>query len=120
MAHRNVRRSVAVLALAASVLTVAGCDVVKQGAKCRNGAAPGRDATHVLFCQGGKWKRVMTIGQAADFILGTIPGAVTPVNATATVKAGDQLSLAVAFTVTSRTGKPLPKAKVTRRSTAVT
>ncbi len=34
MAHRNVRRSVAVLALAASVLTVAGCDVVKQGAKC--------------------------------------------------------------------------------------
>ncbi len=100
-----------ILLLSAVALT--GCDTVRAGTRCKAGAAPGRDATHVLFCQGGKWKRVMTIGQAADFILGTIPGAVTPVNATATVKAGDQLSLAVAFTVTSRTGKPLPKAKVT-------
>ncbi len=73
MAKTHVRRSVALLVLAASLLTVAGCDMVKQGAKCRNGAAPGRDATHVLFCQGGKWKRVMTIGQAADFIMSTWP-----------------------------------------------
>ena len=73
MRKRTARRSIAVVALAATLLAVAGCDTVKAGAKCRNGSAPGRDATHVLFCQGGKWKRVLTIGQAADFIVSSWP-----------------------------------------------
>ncbi|MEI2650630.1 MAG: hypothetical protein V9G12_00345 [Microthrixaceae bacterium] len=82
------RMTAILMILLLSAVALTGCDTVRAGTRCKAGAAPGRDATHVLFCQGGKWKRVMTIGQAADFILGTIPGAVTPVNATATVKAG--------------------------------
>lgn len=69
------RRSVSVAVVALLVVSTAltGCQVVRSGAKCRVGAAPGRDATHVLMCQGGRWRRVMTIGQAANFITSTWP-----------------------------------------------
>jgi len=62
-----------VVAVAAMVLSIAGCDVVRAGTKCRAGAAPGRDATHVLLCQKGKWTRSLTIQQAADIIISTWP-----------------------------------------------
>lgn len=74
MSHRSNRSlaaAVVVVLMATTVLT--GCQVVRSGAKCRVGSAPGRDATHVLMCQGGRWRRVMTIGQAANFITGTWP-----------------------------------------------
>ena len=115
MAHRNVRRSVAVLALAASVLTVAGCDVVKQGAKCRNGAAPGRDATHVLFCQGGKWKRVMTIGQAADFIMSTWPSNVELLEGGGQTTGVGEPFGQVVVRVTRKDGQPVKGADVVFR-----
>lgn len=72
MTQRRVRRT-AVLLLATLVVGVTGCDMVRAGAKCRAGSPPGRDATHVLFCQNGKWNRVMTIGQAAEFITSAWP-----------------------------------------------
>ena len=46
------------------------CQVAKAGARCRAGSAPGRDSSHVLFCVGGKWSRVVTIGEGASIVLG--------------------------------------------------
>lgn len=73
---RSVVRSVAILSLGVTLLAATGCDMVKAGARCSAKSGPGRDATHVLFCQKGRWTRVMTIGQAADFIISTWPTAV--------------------------------------------
>ncbi len=112
MAKTHVRRSVALLVLAASLLTVAGCDMVKQGAKCRNGAAPGRDATHVLFCQGGKWKRVMTIGQAADFIMSTWPSNVELLEGGGQTTGVGEAFGQVVVRVTRKDGQPVKGADV--------
>lgn len=112
MAKTHVRRSVALLVLAASLLTVAGCDMVKQGAKCRNGAAPGRDATHVLFCQGGKWKRVMTIGQAADFIMSTWPSKVELLEGGGQTTGVGEAFGQVVVRVTRKDGQPVKGADV--------
>lgn len=73
MNNRTVGRWTALAIVSSMVFVLAGCNMAKVGAKCRNGAAPARDATHVLFCQKGKWARVMTIGQAADFIMSGCP-----------------------------------------------
>ena len=113
------KRTTALLALVvvtASLLT--GCDMVKAGARCRAGAPAGRDATHVLFCTNGRWKRALTIGQAANFILSTVPGKIESVTTgIPSAPAGEAISSPLAFKVTSRTGTPLAKAKVKISST---
>lgn len=118
MANRNVRRSVAVLALAATVLTVAGCDMVKAGAKCKATSGPGRDATHVLFCQGGRWKRVMTIGQAADFIMSTWPSKVELVDGGGQTTGVGEAFGQVSVRVTRKDGQPVKGADVVFKSLA--
>jgi len=106
------RRSVAVLALAASVVALAGCDMAKAGARCRAGAAPARDATHVLFCRGGKWTRVMTIGQAADIIVASWPTKIELVDGGGqTAGIGDAFGTVV-VKVTKKDGSPAKGAEV--------
>lgn len=112
MHHRPVRRFVAVLAVATTAFGLAGCNMAKVGAKCRNGAAPARDATHVLFCQKGKWARVMTIGQAADFIMSGWPSNVELLDGGGqTVGLGDAFGQ-VSVRVTRRDGQPVKGADV--------
>lgn len=111
MASSTVRRSLALL-LAVTVVAVSGCNVVKAGTKCRNGAAPGRDATHVLFCQKGRWARVMTIGQAAEFIMSTWPSNVELVSGGGqTVGVGETFG-EVVVRVTRKDGQPVKGADV--------
>lgn len=112
MRSRTVRRSTAVLLAASVLLALTGCDMVRSGAKCRNGAAPGRDATHVLFCQKGKWTRVMTIGRAAELIMATWPAKVDVVNG-----AGQSATVGTSFgevsvRVTRKDGSPVKGADV--------
>jgi len=100
------------VALLVASVALSACDVARAGTRCKAGAAPARDRTHVLLCQGGTWKRTVTIGQAADIVLGTMPGTIVANVPSVTARAGQRLGLAVGFTVTSRTGKVLSGAKV--------
>lgn len=98
------------VALATTILS--GCDTVRAGTRCTAGSAPGRDATHVLFCTKGRWKRALTIGQAADIILGSQAAKIEsiPARTVATGRAGG--SITAFFTVTARNGAVLRGAKV--------
>jgi glucose/arabinose dehydrogenase len=56
---------VTVVALAATVL--AGCRPARAGTRCWGGVA--RDATHVLVCKNGRWRRGPTIRQMAVLLV---------------------------------------------------
>ncbi len=107
------KRTVSMLLLVALATTIlSGCDTVRAGTRCTAGSAPGRDATHVLFCTKGRWKRALTIGQAADIILGSQAAKIEsiPARTVATGRAGG--SITAFFTVTARNGAVLRGAKV--------
>lgn len=67
MSLRTVRRGGALLAITVLVTVLAGCQNAKVGAKC-NTTDFGQDSTHVLSCVKGKWKRLMTKGEAAKIL----------------------------------------------------
>lgn len=109
------KRSFVLLLLVATIATatLTGCNTVKAGTRCKAGSAPGRDATHVLFCQKGRWTRTVTIGQAADILLGNLPGKIEPAGVTSTTSlAGGGVADSLRFRATTRNGKPLTNAKV--------
>ena len=62
LAHVFAQAGNAVLLVAAT-----GCRVAKAGTRCRT-TEWGRDSGHVLQCKAGRWRRVMTFGQAAHVI----------------------------------------------------
>ncbi|MBX7070090.1 MAG: hypothetical protein K1X38_11940 [Microthrixaceae bacterium] len=108
MKHR-----VVALAVAATVLIVPACKFAKVGGRCAAAQGPARTATHVLFCVDGRWKQTLTIGQAADFIIGQWPGS-------ATSSAGNDIYSSpfsrlpeFDLTVTNRAGKPAANTTVT-------
>jgi len=90
-----------------------GCDVVKVGTKCRAGAAPGRDATHLVLCQKGRWTKSLTLQETANILAGLQPK-------TAEVVAGNEQSAvvgtffakAIEVKVTRANGSPAADAKV--------
>lgn len=99
--------------LLATLLLGTGCQMVKAGTRCAANAAPGRDATHVLFCKNGRWTRVMTIGQAANFILSSKPAKVESLSGPITFTAGSMVPLVpMSAKVTSYTGTPVANVKV--------
>jgi hypothetical protein len=67
--------------LVVSVLSLSACQLAKVGAKCNPSQGAARNATHVLFCVKGRWKATVTIGQAAQIIIGNLPGGVAPAGA---------------------------------------
>lgn len=103
----NAARRTGVLVLVALVIaTTAGCQMVRQGAKCAVGSEPGRDATHVLFCVNGKWKRGLTIGQAAQILLAKKPVAIESVASTLTTTVGSTTAVELAARVKNGDGSP--------------
>lgn len=67
------RRAGVIGLVALTVLAGAGCDVVKVGTRCKAGAAPGRDGTHLVLCQNGRWTRSITLKETADILVGLLP-----------------------------------------------
>jgi hypothetical protein len=61
------RRTMVVVSVALLLVATTGCRVAKAGTRCQT-TEWGRDSTHVLQCKQGRWRRVMTIGQAANAI----------------------------------------------------
>lgn len=61
------RRSTALL-IGVIVLVAPACQVGKVGSRCRPGGDWGRDNTHVLRCEGGRWKRTITIEQYLNLL----------------------------------------------------
>lgn len=108
------RRSLPAAVLVVLVMTtvLSGCQVVRAGTRCRPGAAPGRDASHVLLCQKGRWTRSMTIGQAVQLIMSTWPANVELLSGGGqTVGIGETFG-EVAVRVTRRDGSPVKGADV--------
>src|SRR3954464_13383347 len=85
------KASVLLTVLIAATL-LAGCDYAVAGTRCRAGTPPHRDANYVLFCVNGRWKRSLTIQQAADFIVGNLPGSITAVTTEGTAQAGTPIA----------------------------
>lgn len=105
------RRSL--VAVAALMLTILpACQFAKVGARCNPAQGAARNNTHVLFCTKGRWKASLTIGQAAEIIMSTWPGAVNSVRGTEfTVPAGGAIPQWL-FLVTTRGGNPAAGAEV--------
>ena len=82
------RRTGIVALLGVVLIASVGCDVVKAGTKCRSGAAPGRDATHLVLCQKGRWTKSLTLQETANILVGLQPK-------TAEVVAGSEQSAVV-------------------------
>ena len=104
------RLGVLVLALAMAA-TLTSCDFAKVNAKCKVGAPFARDNTHVLQCQGGRWKQLITIQQAADIIVGQLPGTITREGDAPKVNGKEPFT--ISFKVLKRNGQPAAKEKVT-------
>lgn len=98
------RRIAGTMLVAVLVLMVAGCDLAKVGARCKVGAPLARDRTHVLNCVKGRWARFITIQQATDFIIGTLPGTSTVTNATPIVATVGGAAFTLEVKVTRRNG----------------
>lgn len=105
-----------VLPVAVVLLTtvLAGCDIAVAGARCKVGAAPARDTTHVLLCTKGRWTRSITIGQAAEILLRDVPGSLRITSVVPATAPVDEAT-AVNVRVESYTG-----AKVANRTVVVT
>jgi hypothetical protein len=50
-----------------------GCDVARAGTRCSPNGKWGRDATYVLQCQNGRWRRTITIAQYAQIVIANLP-----------------------------------------------
>jgi len=112
--RRKVILSLLVLALAA---VLPACQFAKVGARCSASQGSARNDSHVLFCVKGRWKASLTIGQAADFIVGTWPGSVAGLAPEYTATAGGAFpSLVVA--VKTRSGQPAANTDVTFTATS--
>lgn len=108
-----VRRTGALLLVALVLVTASGCQTVRQGTKCKVGTAPGRDATHVLFCVNGKWKRALTIGQAAQILLAKKPVSITAISGVITATAGSTAPIELAALVKNGDGSAATDVNVT-------
>lgn len=108
-----VRRTGALLLVALVLVTASGCQTVRQGTKCKVGTAPGRDATHVLFCVNGKWKRALTIGQAAQILLAKKPVSITAISGAITATAGSTAPIELAALVKNGDGSAATDVNVT-------
>lgn len=77
-------RRVVCFTVVAAVVTVglSSCEVRRAGTRCRVEGATAQDATHVLVCQRGRWRRTITKFQAA-LILIAVVNARTPVGVAA-------------------------------------
>ncbi len=49
-----------------------GCQIAKAGTRCRHAGETGQDATFVLQCKAGRWRRIMTKVQAAQILAALI------------------------------------------------
>ena len=108
------KRKISILMLVTLTIGgLAGCDMVKAGARCKPTSGPGRDATHVLFCTNGRWKRALTIQQAADFIVGTLPGKIEITAGGSSARVGATFEPTLKLKVTNRNGQARAKAKIT-------
>lgn len=106
-------RSFAVVAVVATLVVLPACKFAKVGARCSTAQGPARTTTHVLFCVGGKWKQSLTIGQAADFIIGQWPGSATSTSGDDVYSSPYQPLPAFDLTVTNRAGRPAANTPVT-------
>jgi hypothetical protein len=105
-------RSLLAITLCIALLALPGCQRAKAGTKCRVGAAPARDATYVLLCVKGRWKRSLTVAQATR-IGNSIPVKIEAASSTdISVVASDGsgnggVAAELAVRVTAFTGVPL-------------
>jgi len=71
-------RSVALLAiLAITSQCLSACQTARAGARCATGAVA-RDATHVLQCRNGRWRRTITTSQAAALVQAILRARIPP------------------------------------------
>jgi alpha-tubulin suppressor-like RCC1 family protein len=63
---------VVVLVGAVVLSGLAGCDVRVAGTKCKVNGSTARDKTHVLVCTKGRWRKTITIGDAAKILVAVI------------------------------------------------
>lgn len=104
--------AVTLIALLAST-TLTACDFAVAGRRCVVGAEAHRDANYVLFCVRGRWKRALTIQQAAQFVVGNLPGGIAASSPTAVARTGFAPNTLLKFVATKRNGSVLANAKVT-------
>ena len=104
--------AVTLIALLGST-TLTACDFAVAGRRCVVGSEAHRDANYVLFCVRGRWKRVLTIQQAAQFVVGNLPGGITASSPTVIARAGFAPNSLLKFVATKRNGSVLANAKVT-------
>ena len=107
------RKYLSVVAIVGVMLSLSSCDFARVGARCSASQGAARNDTHVLFCVKGRWKATVTIGQAADIVVGAWPG-------TATALAGTNLKVQpeheispLVFRVLDRKGRPAVNTPVT-------
>ncbi len=98
-----------VLLLGATV----GCQVVKEGSRCKANAPLARNSTHVLRCVKGRWRKLITIDQATQIIVGTFPGSVESATRSSNVFVGSTEAYRVSALVKRRDGKVAPGVTVT-------
>ena len=79
MSRTLLRRAGTIGVVAAALVAGSACDVVRVGSRCTPGAAPGRDSTHLVLCQNGRWTRSITLQETARALASFLPSTVTVV-----------------------------------------
>ncbi len=74
----NYRRGAALAMCGVLLVVASACQVGKAGNRCRPSGDWGRDSTHILHCENGRWHRSMTIQQYANILLAPKPSTAAP------------------------------------------
>ncbi len=96
----------------------AGCELVKEGSRCKANAPLARSSTRVLRCVKGRWRKLMTIDQAAQIILSAPGSFEMPSVRLFNVTAGSTDLFAFSVKFLRRDGKAAPGVTVTSSASA--
>lgn len=79
--------------------------MAKAGSRCKAGSPLARDTTHVLACRNGKWVRTITVGEAAAFLIGKLPGSLEDVSRAVNAGVGSNAPVGLVVRAKTRNGE---------------
>jgi hypothetical protein len=101
----HLRRRAAASTVIAVLLVASGCQMAKAGSRCKAGSPLARDTTHVLACRNGKWVRTITVGEAAAFLIGKLPGSLEDVSRAVNAGVGSNAPVGLVVRAKTRNGE---------------
>ncbi len=105
MPKNHLRRRAAASTVIAVLLVASSCQMAKAGSRCKAGSPLARDTTHVLACRNGKWVRTITVGEAAAFLIGKLPGSLEDVSRAVNAGVGSNAPVGLVVRAKTRNGE---------------